>query len=69
MSKAKKQKNKTKLKDEKILFNEKHSLSNHDAYSKKHVKQDAKRLRRIQEEEIFLTDQEESSKLKVRRKK
>lgn len=46
MEKAKKQRHKIKTEIKKIIYNEKHSESNHDADSKKHLKKRDKKLRR-----------------------
>ena len=49
MEKAKKQRNKLKSRVKKILYNEKHSESNHDFDSKKKIKKRDKKFRRLHE--------------------
>jgi len=68
MAKAKKQLRKAKTSIKKIVFNETHSLTNHDADSKKHLKQDAKKARRVAEAKITIT-KKSPSKLKTKKKK
>lgn len=49
MAKAKKEQRKIKNRIKKIVYDEKHSEGNHDADSKKHLKKDAKKFRRLHE--------------------
>lgn len=67
MAKAKKQLRKAKSTIKKIVFDETHSLTNHDADSKKHLKKDAKKARRAAEAKISV--KEAPTKLKKKKKK
>jgi hypothetical protein len=68
MAKAKKQLRKAKSTIKKIVFDETHSLTNHDADSKKHLKKDAKKARRAAEAKISIPEKS-PTKLKKKKKK
>lgn len=53
MAKAKKQKNKAETRILKSQFDKEHSLSDHDAGSRKNSKKSAKKLRHTLEEKYF----------------
>jgi hypothetical protein len=53
MAKSKKQQRKIGSWIRKVWFDEEHSETNHDSESKKHMKKNAKRERRIREKDSF----------------